>query len=626
MCGIAGYLGFEDNREAVAVVRKMNQSMTHRGPDAEGEYIDDNVALGHRRLSIIDLSSSGKQPMSCSDERFHIIYNGEIYNFQSLKKELRDYPYKSETDTEVLLAAWKRWGDKCINQIEGMFAFAIWDKIKKELFLVRDRLGIKPLYYYQKGSKLLFASELRALLASNEVPRKINLKGLSDYLRYQTVHAPDTIVDNVQMLMPGSYLKYSTYTGESSFHQYWDLEPGENDVNEALNYNDVKKCVNELLFQAVDKRLVSDVPFGAFLSGGIDSSIVVGIMSEVLPRKAKTFSITFDEKSHDEATYSRMIANRFKTDHTEIRLTPDDFLDYLPGALHSMDHPSGDGPNTYVLSRITKEAGVTMALSGLGGDELFAGYNIFQQSLKIEKYKWLSGFPKSVRSISGNALKKLRPSISSAKISELLNYDDWSFEFSYPLSRQLFMEDVLMELLRMEVYSDQNSNRKILNNINKGHHKKFLIARTSRAEISTYMQNVLLRDTDQMSMASSLEVRVPFLDHQLVDYVLNLPDEVKLPATPKKLLTDSLEGLIPDDVIHRKKMGFELPWKTWLKGPLKSMAEKHIINLSKREFMNENAVLTHWHRFLRNDPFVNWSGIWVLVILDKWLTDNKIES
>lgn len=630
MCGINGLSGIADIGIAKEKVNAMNERMRHRGPDDSGIFAEEKIALGHRRLSIIDLSSAGHQPMGSFDGRYQIVYNGELYNFKELKFELQrvvagsgqqSYMFQTNTDTEVIIAAYARWGADCIKRFNGMFAFAIWDTINKELFIARDRLGIKPLYYFYTDGVLGFSSEIRSLLASELLPRKLDQNALIDYLRYQTVHAPDTIVKGVKMLMPGHFIQMK---GENvKIKKYWSLTDNISDASKGKSYQEVCKDVEHLLTKAVERRLLADVPFGAFLSGGIDSSAVVGLMSKVSSEKVKTFSVTFDESEFSEAKYAQLIAKKFNTDHHEIKLSPDDFLKNLPGALKAMDHPSGDGPNTYIVSKATKNAGITMALSGLGGDELFAGYDVFKRSLELNKKAWLNAIPLPLRKTGAGMLIKSKPGIASEKIAALLKQGKINFNTFYPISRQVLMDEQIVEILnKPELASNKVS--EIIMNLPATKNQQ--LTTTSIAEISTYMQNVLLRDTDQMSMAHALEVRVPFIDYTLVEYVLGIPDQYKSVASPKKLLVDSLGDLLPREIIDRPKMGFTLPWKHWIKNELKSFCEDSLNRLSERNGFNKDGILKLWAGFLNNDPLVTWSRIWHLVILEYWLEENNVES
>ncbi|HLG02512.1 MAG TPA: asparagine synthase (glutamine-hydrolyzing) [Bacteroidia bacterium] len=621
MCGINGIFNLRCEGDFTSPAKRMRSALVHRGPDDEGLYAEPGLALGHRRLSIIDLSAAGHQPMSFADGRYQIIYNGELFNFRELKEELKEFSFQTATDTEVLLAAYVKWGKNCLYKLNGMFGFAIWDAQKKELFIARDRLGIKPLYWTFLDETLLFASEIRSLLEGGLVPRELNHAVLGDYLRYQTVHAPQTIIKNVNMLLPGHYLVASAEG--ISIAEWWKPEISEQPQKP---YREVCRDVRNLLRASVKRRLIADVPFGAFLSGGIDSSAIVGLMSEVAEKKVQTFSVIFDDSEFSEAAHARRIAGKFGTDHHEIFLKADDFLKQLPDALNAMDHPSGDGPNTYVVSRATKNAGITMALSGLGGDELFAGYDIFKRAAVLEKKEWMNALPLRFRQAGGNLMRLMRPGMRGEKIAAVLELERISFASFYPLSRQVLLEKQVRQLTNV-LAEPEIIVRSIAAQINKDFPgDDNLLSRVSIAEITTYMQNVLLRDTDQMSMAHALEVRVPFLDYTLVEYVLNLPDQYKYPSTPKKLLTDALEGLLPDEIINRPKMGFTLPWKHWMRNELRGFCEERLTKLGAYDSLNDAGIQALWQSFLANDPGVTWSRIWPLVVLSHWLEKNKVHA
>lgn len=630
MCGINGIYGLA-SEQVKEKIGRMNDAMRHRGPDDQGVFVKERIALGHRRLSIIDLSAAGHQPMASFDGRYQIVYNGELYNFRELKLELQrvvsgsgqqSYFFQTNTDTEVIIAAYARWGSDCLKRFNGMFAFAIWDTVKNELFIARDRLGIKPLYYFYTAGVLGFSSEIRSLLAAEIIPKKLDADALVDYMRYQTVHAPSTIVKGVKMLLPGHFLELKEE--KLVIKKYWDLNDSIKRDADNKTYEAVCADVNNLLTKAVERRLIADVPFGAFLSGGIDSSAIVGLMSKVSSDRIKTFTVTFDESEFSEAKYANLIAKKFNTDHHELKLNPSDFLAELPHALKSMDHPSGDGPNSYVVSKATKNAGITMALSGLGGDELFAGYDVFNRASSLNRKGWINLFPQFSRSLGGTILSKVKPGIASEKIAELLKQPKVGFHSFYPLSRQVLSDKKIMELLRtselpankVAAFLEQQTAQPANHNL----------AEVSIAEISTYMQNVLLRDTDQMSMAHALEVRVPFIDYTLVEYVLGIPDKYKGMITPKKLLVDSLGDLLPSEIVNRPKMGFTFPWKNWMKMELKSFCEQRMKSLSLRKEFEKEAVLKLWTGFLADDPRISWSRVWHLVVLENWLQENGINS
>ena len=625
MCGIAGFSVTDSNQNYHDVVNSMVHALKHRGPDSQNSWNDEKVYLGHARLSIIDLSESSNQPLHSSDNRYVIVYNGELYNYQELKLELQRvsfgskdqaYFFKTNSDTEVIIAAYQRWAEECLNKFNGMYAFALYDKVEKSLFIARDRMGIKPLYYSFANGKLVFASEIRSLLASGFVKRKLNREVINEYFLYQTVHAPNTIIDGVKMLMPGTFMTLKN--DELKFYRYWNAQDYAR-VNNDLDYKATCNKTQDLLFQSVERRLVADVPFGAFLSGGIDSSAVVGIMSKLCARKVETFNVSFDESEFSEAVYARRIAELFNTQHHEIKLKPSDFLNELPQALKATDHPSGDGPNTYVVSKATKNAGVTMSLSGLGGDELFAGYDVFKRMVDVDRKSYFNLFPSWMRGVPASVLKAKSKSVAGDKMHEALTQDKFNIASVYPLTRKSFSKTQEKALLGKNASPLQN----IIKELNKPINGK-LLSHVSLLEMQTYMQNVLLRDTDQMSMAVALEVRVPFLDYKLVEFILSVKDEYKYPSTPKKLLIDSLKGLLPDDIINRPKMGFTLPWATWMRNDLKSFCEANILSLSKRDFVNEKALLNLWKSFLNNDKRVTWSRIWHLVVLENWLTENNI--
>jgi len=604
----------------------MNQRLAHRGPDNKGIWNENAVCLGHTRLSIIDLSAAGNQPFFSNDERYAITYNGELYNYRELKLELQraghgtsqvPYFFKTATDTEVILAAYIRWGIKCLDYFAGMFAFAIYDRHEKKVVIARDRLGVKPLYYYFGSAGFIFSSEIRAILHSGIADFTVNEEVIGEYAMYQTVFAPRTIVKGIEMLMPGHF---AIYENERVLSQkYFDINKISPDPGHT--YKETCDKVNELLSISVQRRLVADVPFGAFLSGGIDSSAIVGLMSKVSSRQVQTFNVSFDETEFSESKYARIIAKKFNTKHHEIKLSAADFLDQLPEALSAMDHPSGDGPNTYVVSKATKKAGITMALSGIGGDELFAGYDIFRRMSELNNKAWLNAVPLFMRKTAGFLIEKRKRSVSGNKIAELLGQSHINFLSAYPLSRSLFTYKELAGLFEnADPFRQINA---ILKQVPQ--QEDHLLSAVSVAEISTYLQNTLLRDTDQRSMAVALEVREPFLDHQLLDFVLSLPDEYKFPHSPKKLLVDSLGDLLPGEIVYRPKMGFTLPWENWLRNELKDFAAKNISELSEQPFCIKHGIKDLWERFLKGDKTVSWSRVWHLVVLNHWISENNLK-
>lgn len=624
MCGIAGMVGALPS-DPGPVLQRMTSALAHRGPDAEGHWIREGIALGHRRLGIIDLGPASDQPFHSPDGRYTMVFNGEVYNYRELRTQLKEWPFRTQGDTEVLLAAFAHWGVDCLERLQGMFAFAVWDARQRELHVVRDRFGIKPLYIRHSDDRLLFASEVRALLASGEVPRVMDADAMVDYLRYQTVHAPATLVKGVRMVMPGHRLLWRE--GKLTTHRYWDPIGKVDRGASLLPLATVHREVRERLGHAVEKRLVSDVPFGAFLSGGIDSSAVVGLMAQSSMAPVHTFSVVFEEERFSEERFARMIARKFNTRHTPIRLRPDDLLRLLPEALEGMDHPSVDGPNTFVVSKMTKAAGITMALSGLGGDEVFAGYPVFARSASLMRMAWAARIPQPLRAWIGDFQATLRPTAAAAKAADLLRSSSFRIEDTYPLSRLAFSDRRVRGLLRRADLPPNAVRQRIQHLLSLGGGSELpMLSQVSVAELDTYLANVLLRDTDQMSMAHALEVRVPFLDHDLVEFVLGVGDVQKFPRSPKKLLVDALGDLLPEEVVQRPKMGFTLPWEQWMKTALRSFCEARLAALGRRSAFQAEGVRREWQGFLAGDRRVTWSHLWHLVVLEDWLERNAIEA
>lgn len=622
MCGINGILHTKSTtlHDYSAQLDQMNLALAHRGPDDTGVWVEGNTYLGHRRLSIIDLSAAGHQPMLSPDGRYVLIFNGEIYNFQALRAELADYPYHSGTDSEVILAAYARWGAACVERFYGMFAFAIWDRELEELFLARDRMGVKPLYYCHKNGVLAFSSEMRGLLASGLPSTALSAASVADYLRYQTVHAPYTILEDVQMLLPGHYLYWSQ--GVIRTGAYWSIVPPPLVEPASPNWTGQ---LRQAMHQAVERRLISDVPFGAFLSGGIDSSIIVALMSQILGKGVKTFTVTFAEGAYDESPFARMVAQRYQTEHHEIRLSPKYFLELLPGALDAMDHPSGDGPNSYVISKATKDAGITMALSGIGGDELFAGYSIFQQAQSLQHRQWINAVPQFLRQLGGQALMAYRPDVASRKIAHVLAQKRVDIHSAYPIYRQVLLDDQVRELLDLPLLPPNRVAEQVAQSSADPHFAELpLLSQVSVFEFQTYLRNVLLRDTDQMSMAHALEVREPFMDRDLVALALRIPDAVKSGRYPKQLLIDAFADLLPPEIIHRPKMGFTLPFEQWMRGELKDFCAAELASLGRRPLFIAAAIDRLWDDFLQHKKSVTWSRVWTLVVLGYWLDKNGI--
>ncbi len=620
MCGINGVFSVK-SRDYSDIVQKMNKRLDHRGPDNNGIYNLENITLGQTRLSIIDLSKKGNQPMHSKCGRYILVYNGEIYNFKDLRQQL-DYSFTSETDSEVLLASYIKWGESCLNHLNGMFSFSIWDDVNKTLFIARDRMGIKPLYYFKNSKYFIFSSEIRSLIASGLVDKEISREGLVEYLQYQTVHCPNTILNNVFVLEAGYMAIISNNDNDIEIKKkcYWDMSEKSN-KHDDISYEEAKRIVRNQLSLAVEKRLYSDVSSGAFLSGGIDSSIIVALMSQASSRKINTFNVSFDEKEFSESKYAKIISEKYNTDHTEIKLTSKDFLDSIPLALKDMDHPSGDGPNSWVVSKYTKDQGISMALSGLGGDELFGGYPVFNYMYFLKKNSWVLKTPKFVKNMFKSSLKLTSKNEKAEKFMKILNYSSYNFEELYKIFRLNYFDTDLSDILNFPM-KDIKKNNIVIADLSNSNKK--IISQITAAETQTYMQNILLRDSDQMGMAHSLEIRVPFLDHNLVEACLGFDDNLKFSKTPKKLLVDSMQDLLPNEIYQRKKMGFTFPWNNWLRNELFEFSDYFIKRLSKRNYFNEDEVLKKWEQFIK-DKNTSFVKIWSLIVLEFWLTENDIK-
>ena len=622
MCGIAGIVGLGKNQETEMLIKSMTKAMSHRGPDADGHFVEPNIALGHRRLSIIDLNPESNQPFLDNSQRYSMVFNGEIYNYKSIKSEISDYNFKTNSDTEVVLAAYIKWGSSFLKKLNGMFALAIWDKEKSELFVARDRVGIKPFYFFQKENFFIFSSEIRSILSTGIVPKKLNKKAVVDYLNYQSVFSPLSIIENVFQLENGHYGLFKN--GKFETNKFWDITDIESEDRDYSNEKRIQKEVEKLLLNSVERRMISDVPLGAFLSGGIDSSGIVALMSELTEKPIDTFSVVFDEKEYDESTYSELISKKYKTNHHPILLKPKRFLEELPNALNSMDTPSGDGANSYVVSKVTKKAGITVALSGLGGDELFAGYPVFKQIHNLSKYKTAWPVTKPFRKLGQLFLNLKESTHKTDRLNQLLQGNSVSVQEIYPIFRKLSSSNFLEG-----VFKNGLAKHNTLNEVFRGMDEKFkslpLLSQVSVGEILGYTQNVLLKDTDQMSMASALEVRVPFFDHELIEYVLQIPDKFKYPKYSKSLLVESIAPRLPDEIVFRKKMGFTFPWKTWLKTDLKNFCEEKIESLAARNIFEGNYISNIWNRFLKDDKEIIWTNVWLLVVLENWLQTNGVD-
>ncbi len=648
MCGICGIINFDISVVDPIQLINMRDSMTQRGPDDKGAVIltgkskerraksvqfknihefsavDNqlpayNIGLAHRRLSIIDLSAAGHQPMSSHDETVWIVYNGEVYNFRELRQELKQkgYQFKSKTDTEVILHLYAEMGERFLEKLNGMFAFAIWDSRESKLFMARDRLGIKPLYYHWDKRSLLFASEVRALLESGLVPRTLSGAGLQSYLMFGGVQSPLTLLENVYSLMPGH--KIVVQDGVLQIDPYWNIH----DYLNSYSISDMTEKLPALLEDSVRMRMISDVPIGAFLSGGIDSSVIVSLMSQADVSQIKTVSLVFEEREFDERDHARKVAELFGTEHHEITFSERALLSGLPDALKAMDQPTVDGVNTYFVSRAARESGLTVVLSGLGGDEVFGGYESFRAVPGMERYRHIfQSMPTFVKKGLSSVYGALSPKNDRhLKIATFLAKGRSPLEHSYFMMRAFFTEDKLRQLLRQETnfWEEECFRLHVLRLLNKAE-KMDSINQVSLFEMMTYMRDILLRDTDFMSMSHSLEVRVPLIDYRLVEIMLSIPGRFKLdgPGT-KHLLWQNLRHALPDSIIHRPKQGFTLPFGRWLKQKLYSEVKDVLLSPVDKvpELVYQHEIEQVCKEFEMGRT--SWHRVWILYVLKKWV-------
>lgn len=621
MCGIAGIIDLKKTPKLKAL-KRMLLHMAHRGPDAEGIYQAGNVLFGHRRLSIIDLSTNANQPFFDTNNRYVIIFNGEIYNYKEVKLEI-DYPWQSTSDTEVILAAYLKWGVSCLSRLNGMFAFSIYDTMKQELFVARDRIGVKPFYYSTTHDYFVFASEIRAVQESGYVSNEIDNISLRGYLSSLAVPTPGTILSGIKQLCPGECGIFSN--GVFKTQRYWNIVPDFNILpkERKLSYDDTVIKTRKLLKEAVKSRMVADVNVGAFLSGGIDSSAIVAIMAEYSSRPVDTFSIVFNDKKFDEREYSQLVAKKYKTAHTELELEPNALIQHLDDYFKSMDSPTVDGINTWMVSKLVASTGIKVALSGLGGDELFAGYPGFSRWKQTSDYK---AFLPSVFVKTGfDILNRLSHKRSLVKLNEFINNSTLDFDSFYSINRANFLTNEMNELLAGNLEKKKYPSWIQLNDLEVA--KNRIYSEYSIAELTHYTLDVLLKDTDQMSMRWALEIREPFFDYKLVEFLLTIPDGYKFDKnTPKKLLVDALGNLLPKEVVYRSKKGFSFPWDSWIKNELRAYCEESLTRLSNNEMFEYATVQDLWKRFLNNDYRINWVQIWSLVVLQKWIENNGLTS
>jgi len=627
MCGICGFAGTPVPGSPAELLERMCARLTHRGPDDQGTLVLDGMGLGIRRLSIIDLDG-GHQPIHNEDQTQWVVLNGEIYNFRELAGELTaaGHTFYTRSDTEAIVHAYEQWGEDCVAHLNGMFAFAIWDTRRRALFLARDRLGIKPLYYTVAGGRLLFASELKALLEDPEVSREVDPTALNEYLRLEYVPSPRSIIAGVFKLPPGHTLTWHPQRRDLQVRQYWDvnLERSERAVPD----RSLDEHAAELLAvikESVRMELVSDVPLGVFLSGGIDSSAVAAMMAQLSPGNVNSFSIGFTDRSFDESRHARTVAAHLGLNHRELILEPQMMSDLVPTVMALLDEPLGDASiiPTYLLSRFAREH-VKVALGGDGGDELFAGYPTLQAHRLAGFYEALpsvlrdSVVPALVRRlpVSSNNISldfKARRFVSGAGLPLGERHARWLGSFS-PAQRAELLTSGVQEAIRKTAAPDPVAEHLA------AHALADPINQVLYLDMKLYLENDILAKVDRASMMASLEARVPLLNVNLVEYVTALPVDLKLRRLRSKyLLRYALKGLLPRSILERPKKGFGIPVAHWVRGPLK----EHVLDafapqrIAREGFFDPAAIrsLLDDHLSGRMD---NRKPIWTLFAFEAW--------
>ena len=650
MCGIVGYWNQSNNLDLKLLknnLKKMVVTLHHRGPDDTGIWIDSSngIGLGHKRLSIIDISEAGHQPMVSSDGRFVITYNGEVYNYNYLRSilEKNNHIFKSNSDTEVLLASFQQWGVKdSLKRFNGMFSFAVWDRKKRLLWLARDRIGEKPLYYGVQNNTLFFASELKAIRANTIFEPKIDKNSLALFLRFSYVPAPSSIYRGIKKLLPGNYIVFKEPTDSFNCKTYWSLY----DVMIKGIKNPIKSTEKEVcdelenrLRKTISSRMVSDVPLGAFLSGGIDSSTIVALMSLESTYPIKTFTVGFEEKDFNEAHYAKKVAKYLGTDHTELYVSSNEARDIIHKLPFLYDEPFADSSQipTHLIASLAKKH-VTVALTGDGGDELFAGYNRYIIAKRFWTYsRYIPSLLKRksgefIESFSTKRLENLYRTIepiipSNYKISmpeEKFQKLAWALKASDNYSD--IYNRIVSIIQNPDSYLNYRLNENELVNVN-NYWKDFKnpILSMIYQDLMTYHPDDILQKVDRASMGVSLETRVPFLDHELIEFIMKIPINQKLKdGQGKSVLKKVLYRHIPESLFNTTKRGFTIPLNQWLKGPLKGWALDHLNEekLKNDGFFNQDSVLSLWKNHIEGKG--NWSHqLWNILMFQTWYDSYK---
>lgn len=580
MCGICGFI--TKNRITAEQLKQMNDTMYHRGPNDSGEEIYSavggySVGLAQRRLSILDLSALGHQPMHSQDKRVSVVFNGEIYNFQELKKELSGYPFLSTCDTEIIIAAYLKWGISCIKKFNGMFAIALFDRETQELYLVRDRIGKKPLYYWLEDENLVFASELKPFFECPGFHKDIRKAVISRYLYHQYINAPETIFKNVFKLEPGAVLKFKD--GQVETRKYWDVKKvyQEKKKETVTDYGQAKEELKELLNRSVRMRMIADVPLGTFLSGGYDSSLITAIAQSQSNQPVKTYSIGFNEEKYNEAKFAKQVAEHLGTNHTELYIDEQQMFDLVDSIPKYYDEPFADSsqiPSMLVAELAKKD--VTVVLSGDGGDEFFCGYNAYDKVGQAQKLDFLGELTYRTCNLPGirkaNLLEKM-----PFKVRIIASNRDKETKTQFGTSNYI---ETAYHMVKGEAIP-------ILYHIESGYEEKNWQERRMLLDMDTYLPGDILCKVDRATMKYSLEARCPILDKDVMEYSYRLPHSFKYGNHVKKrILKDIAYDYIPRELLDRPKVGFGVPLDKWLRGPLK----ERLLAMADREFLIKQDI------------------------------------
>ncbi len=634
MCGIAALLGKHKPECAAAMVHTMNDAQAHRGPDDQGAVVlqvgGGIVGLGNRRLAILDLSPHGHQPMHNPDTGDVLVYNGEIYNSPDLRRELQQasFSFRGHSDTEVLLRAYQHWGVDCLSRLRGMFAFALWDARRSRLLIARDHLGIKPLYYAaREGEWFVCASEVRALMSSGLVPPAVSQRALAGYLAYGAVQEPLTLFEGVYALPRGAWKEFDSLGRVTAQGTYWQFPRPDGERKRSLD--EVAEEGRALFEQSVRRHLLSDVRVGIFLSSGLDSTAVLGIARrfQSATDHLNAFTVSFsDDPVYDEAAIARITAARFGVQYHEYPVEESTALAWMRDALSSMDQPSMDGFNTYMVARAVHEQGIGVALSGMGGDELFAGYNSFRRVPRLYRaMSWMASLPPSWRAALARNLALSMNSVVRSKAADIATAGP-DFLAIYFHTRRLLSDHGLARLGLGSAELDLTPSYQVPElNCDGWVAASDPVASVARLESAFYLENVLLRDSDVFGMANALEIRVPLLDLDLVDWAFRLPGDLLLPkgAPSKHLLRTMCEGLYTPAQLKQGKRGFMPPIGLWLLGPLRETMEESLRSLKNSGLIDPSGIAPITQTFLREPRSPAWSRVWAMVTLGHWFAQHK---